>query len=129
MSDEPRDASPPAHPGGSLDISLANLTLVGWLLTLLTIGIIVVLMFLSAALWNDIVRVPPIAAKVLTLPGLAVGVGFFILSAAKLKSIGLPAFKQLPEPKETHPGAPLSERQPARCADHGDLFSQVDRSR
>jgi hypothetical protein len=91
-----------------MNIKLSDLTAVGWLLTLATIGIIVVLMIYSGSIWNDVLPAGRYPAILLAAPGLIIGIVFFAVGAFVLKAAGLPAFKRPPTPDQ-QPREPLAK--------------------
>lgn len=88
-----------------MNINLSDLTLVGWLLTLATIGIIVVLMIFSGGIWNDLLPPGRYPALLLAVPGLLIGILFFAIGALVLKAVGQPVMKPGPkeEPRNSEP--------------------------
>jgi hypothetical protein len=76
-----------------MNIKLRDLTLAGWLLTLVTIGIIVLLMIYSGSLWQDILPPGRYPASLLAAPGLIIGLAFFGVCSALLRAIGIPVVR------------------------------------
>ena len=81
-------------------IKLSDLTLVGWLLTLATIGVIVGLLVGFGGMWNDLLPSGQYPVILLAIPGLVAGVLFFIIGAVVLKAVGLPVVKPAPPPTD-----------------------------
>jgi hypothetical protein len=82
-----------------MNIKLSDLTLVGWLLALVTIGLIVVLMIFSGRIWSDILPEGRYPTILLAAPGLIIGIVFFAIGAVVLKAVGLPVVKRPPDPE------------------------------
>ena len=81
-------------------IKLSDLTLVGWLLTLATTGVIVGLLVGFGGMWNDQLPSGQYPVILLAIPGLIAGVLFFIIGAVVLKAVGLPVVKPTPPPAD-----------------------------
>jgi uncharacterized BrkB/YihY/UPF0761 family membrane protein len=84
-----------------MNIKLSDLTRAGWLLTLITIALVIVLMMVSAQIWYDILpreRYPPL---LLAAPGLVLVVAFFMIGSAAFKAAGYPVVKPPSEPPTT----------------------------
>src|SRR5207249_3894452 len=80
-----------------MDMKLSQLTLAGWLLTLVTIGIVVVLIVVTGFVWNSIFPAVGCPELLLGAPGIIIGVAFYSLSARVLKKMGLPVVKRSSE--------------------------------
>ena len=80
-----------------MNIKLSDLTLVGWLLTLLTITLTVVLIIYSGKVWHAILPGGTYPALLLAAPGLFLGIIFFVVGASTLESIGWPIVRATKE--------------------------------
>jgi hypothetical protein len=77
-----------------MNIKLSDLTLTGWLLTLVTLTLVVVLMIFSGRLFYSILPAGRYPAMLLIAPGLFIGIAFFGISALVLNKIGLPVVRK-----------------------------------
>lgn len=87
-------------------IKLSDLSLTGWLLTLLTIALILVLMIFSGKIWHGILPPGRYPALLLAAPGLVIGIVFFIIGAIVLKIAGFPVTKTAREPEQAEGDKP-----------------------
>jgi hypothetical protein len=83
-----------------MNVKLSDLTLVGWLLALVTSGLIVVLMIFSGIIWYHILPAGRYPTIMLIAPGLIIGIVFFAIGAVVLKAVGLPVIKRPPQPEQ-----------------------------
>jgi hypothetical protein len=83
-----------------MNVKLSDLTLVGWLLTLLTVTVIVVLMIYSGRIWHAVLPGGTYPAVLLAAPGLLLGVLFFAAGAGALEALGLPVVRIPDEDRE-----------------------------
>jgi hypothetical protein len=93
----------------NMKMKMSDLTLAGWLLSLLTIGIIIVLIISSLVLAFAILpggRYPTMLMVLLAAPGFIVGIVLFALGALFLKAVGFPVIKATPEPSQQPPELP-----------------------
>jgi MFS family permease len=83
-----RKANAAAHP-----LSLSHLTFSGWLLTFVTIGVLVGLMIPYGGWLSDHLPGGHYPAEILALPIIALALAFFAMGAFVLKRSGLPVWK------------------------------------
>jgi hypothetical protein len=81
-----------------MNIKLSDLTLVGWLLALATIGIVVLLAIYSGTLWTEIMPGMRGPEVLLAAPSILIGILFFGIGTFVLRAAGFPIVKRAPPP-------------------------------
>lgn len=77
-----------------MNVKLTDLTLVGWLPALATVAVVVVLEIYSGSLLAEMIPGANALPVLLAVPGLVIGVLFFVLGALALRVAGLPVVKK-----------------------------------
>lgn len=77
-----------------MNLKFSDLTLVGWLLVLLTIGAMLVVLIPLGPFWNQLLPAGRYPAILLGAPALITGIAVFSIGAAILNRIGLPVVKR-----------------------------------
>jgi hypothetical protein len=77
-----------------MNVKLSDLSLVGWMVTLVTVALVVVLMLFSGTLYTSILPAGRYPTMLLIAPGLILGIAFFAISAMILNRMGLPIVRR-----------------------------------